>query len=90
LPDLHCDTGGLQRTVIEGATVGESCHRSKSTGQGDKGGLASCPAPDFAELRPADPTFTYGNVDSIYLQNANQLLAGEVALEQAMGVPFPR
>jgi cobalt-zinc-cadmium efflux system outer membrane protein len=25
-----------------------------------------------------------------YLQNANQFLAGEVALEQAMGVPFPR
>ena len=25
-----------------------------------------------------------------YLQNANQFLAGEVALEQAMGIPFPR
>ena len=25
-----------------------------------------------------------------YLQNANQFLAGEVALEQAMGVPLPR
>ena len=25
-----------------------------------------------------------------YLQNANQFLAGEVALEQAMGVSFPR
>lgn len=25
-----------------------------------------------------------------YLQNTNQFLAGEVALEQAMGVPLPR